>query len=775
MSSHVVQFYEHETALVETVGEFLAAGLKSRQPAVVIATDSHARSFTDALATRGVPVDEAIRGGRLTILPADRTLASIMGESHPDEDRFKSTIAAMVEQQLAGANGTGVRLYGEMVDLLWKQGKREAAIRLEELWQDLTARHPISLLCAYAMANFYHETGDLLLHDICKHHTHVVARTDGGPAEIRPLRPTPGPQALRAELDHRKQLEEALRQALAERRRAEQALRTQYALASVLAEAKSLRDATPRILQAVCDSGGWKLGAIWKADAAAGLIRCMDVWHADPQTAEFAEVTRGAALPAGVGLPGRVWASARPLWIPDVVKDAHFTRAPHAARAGLHGAFAFPMRLDGRVTGMIECFSREVRQPEEPLLQLFDAIGNQIGQFIDRREADEARERLAAIVECSDDAIVSKTLDGVIMSWNPGAERIFGYTAAEAIGRHITLIIPEERHGEEADVLARLRRGEKIDHFETERRTKDGRIVSISLTVSPIRTPDGRIVGASKVARDITIQKRAAQALAASERHLQQAVRWRDDFLSMAAHELRNPLNALQLQLVGLLRAAQERAGNVPSDWVCERVGHAVDDLERLVSLVHHLLDVSRLTAGRLELEPEDVELGAIVTAAIARLQDKILDGQVRVRLEYVEGRWDRLRLDQVVTNLVSNAIKYGNGKPIDVTLSADADYASVVVVDRGIGIEPDAQQKLFERFARAVPRRRYSGFGLGLWITRKIVDAMGGEISLASTPGEGSTFRVKLPRRPPSLHRGEVAIAQVHPIEHAAGEPLEL
>ena len=169
---------------------------------------------------------------------------------------------------------------------------------------------------------------------------------------------------------------------------------------------------------------------------------------------------------------------------------------------------------------------------------------------------------LAAIVDSSDDAIVSKTLDGIITSWNRGAEKIFGYSAEEAIGRHITLIIPTERHGEENEVLTRVRRGEKLDHFETIRRAKDGREVHISLTVSPVRDASGRIIGASKVARDITERKRAEEErerLASLERSArrsaEEANRLKDDFLATVSHELRNPLNSI-VGWAGLLSSA---------------------------------------------------------------------------------------------------------------------------------------------------------------------------------------------------------------------------
>ena len=443
----------------------------------------------------------------------------------------------------------------------------------------------------------------------------------------------------------------------------ERNLSSQYAVTKVLAEDLTLEEATGRLLQGVGEVGNWSVGALWTVDEAGKALRCLSVWRAaDANLEEFAAITREMTFAPSVGLPGRVWSTATPAWIEDVVNDPNFPRAAHAERAGLHGALGFPVRIRDRVTGVLEFLSRDVRQPDHNLLQLFDAIGTQIGQFMDRRQSDELHVRMAAIVDSSDDAIISKTLDGVITSWNRGAEDIFGYTANEAVGQNISLIIPADRIGQEHDVLTRLRRGEKIEHFETERQAKDGRRLSISLTVSPVRNADGKIVGASKVARDITDRKQAEEVLRLSKQRAEEAVTARDEFLSIAAHELRNPLNALQLQLVGLQRAAQDYQDSLPKAWVCDRISQATDDVRRLVRLMHNLLDVSRITAGRIDLEPEDLDFSPIVHSVVGRFVAQVKDGAIAVDASPVSGTWDRQRLDQIVTNLLSNAVKYRTG-----------------------------------------------------------------------------------------------------------------
>jgi PAS domain S-box-containing protein len=223
---------------------------------------------------------------------------------------------------------------------------------------------------------------------------------------------------------------------------------------------------------------------------------------------------------------------------------------------------------------------------------------------------------LAAIVDSSDDAIVSKTLDGIITSWNRGAEKIFGYSAEEAIGRHITLIIPTERHGEENEVLTRVRRGEKLDHFETIRRAKDGREVHISLTVSPVRDASGRIIGASKVARDITERKRAEEErerLASLERSArrsaEEANRLKDDFLATVSHELRNPLNSI-VGWAGLLSSG--KLNEQTSARAIDAIMRAAQAQDQIIS---DLLDVSRIISGRLRLDIRPMQLIEVLEA----------------------------------------------------------------------------------------------------------------------------------------------------------------
>jgi signal transduction histidine kinase len=247
-------------------------------------------------------------------------------------------------------------------------------------------------------------------------------------------------------------------------------------------------------------------------------------------------------------------------------------------------------------------------------------------------------------------------------------------------------------------------------------------------------------------------------------RRAQEAVKLRDEFLSIASHELRTPLTSLALQ-ADSLRAAAAR-GLVP-DPLVHKTEVIRRNVERLSRLITNLLDISRIGEGRLALELEPVDLSDLVCEVAGRFEDELSRAGSTLQLDVpgpVVGQWDRLRLDQVVTNLVANAVKYGHGKPIEVWVRTDGDRVELAVRDHGIGIPREAQQRIFERFERAVSDRHFGGFGLGLWISRRIVESLGGTIGVESEPGQGATFTVELWREP----RRPVATEQSGPAERS-------
>jgi two-component system, chemotaxis family, CheB/CheR fusion protein len=358
------------------------------------------------------------------------------------------------------------------------------------------------------------------------------------------------------------------------------------------------------------------------------------------------------------------------------------------------------------------------------------------------------RALLAAIVDSSDDAIVSKTLEGTILSWNRGATRIFGWEPHEVIGKPITVIIPPELHAEERQILEKLRRGERIDHFDTVRVARDGRRLAISLTVSPVRAADGTVIGASKIARDVSERKLAEERLRASEEALRLADRRKDEFLALLAHELRNPLAPIRYAL-----AANKKPGRTP-----EQCRQADDIIERQVAhmsrLLDDLLDISRITRGTLELKKTRAELTSVVGAAIETARPLLDEKQHTLALDLptqpLQLEADVVRLAQVFSNLLINAAKYTDpGGRIQLRALRQGEHVIVSVSDNGIGIPAELLPRVFNMFfqSHAALARAEGGLGVGLSLVRGLVRLHGGSVEARSNgAGLGSEFTVRLP-----------------------------
>ncbi|MDE2451853.1 MAG: PAS domain S-box protein [Gammaproteobacteria bacterium] len=359
----------------------------------------------------------------------------------------------------------------------------------------------------------------------------------------------------------------------------------------------------------------------------------------------------------------------------------------------------------------------------------------------ERKRAEHDHAWLAAIVDSSDDAIISKTLDGIVTSWNPAAMRLFGYAPAEIIGKPITTVIPPELHAEEHEILARLRNGERIEHFETIRIAKDGRRIDISLTVSPIRDEDGDIISASKIARDITERKR-------TDHLLREANRQKDEFLATLAHELRNPLAPI-CAAAELFKHAKSLAPELrAATAILERQAH------QMTHLVDDLLDVSRITSGRIRLHPEPLELNELLKAVMETHRQSAETAPHQITLatsgEHVYVSGDRTRLTQVFSNILHNAVKYtpASGR-IEIALRTENRQAVVSVRDSGMGIPPEMLEHIFEPFAQLDRsyERADGGLGIGLTLAKRLVELHQGRIEARSAGrGSGTELVIRLP-----------------------------
>lgn len=410
-------------------------------------------------------------------------------------------------------------------------------------------------------------------------------------------------------------------------------------------------------------------------------------------------------------------------------------------------------RPDGEVR-WIKATVQILRDSENRSGRMIGGVQN----ITERKQAEVAQRQLAAIVESSNDAIISKTLDGIITSWNAGAEHIFGYTADEVLGRPINLLIPPDRQDEEPQILERLKRGEHIAHFDTVRVRKDGYPVDISLTISPIRDERGTIIGASKIARDITERKQAQaerEVLLAEEHRLREAAeaanRAKDEFVAVVSHELRSPLNAM----LGWARVLQSQQPLDPAT-----LSQAIDVINRNIDLqrqlIDDLLDTARIVSGKLKLEVEPLNLVTVIEEALdvvrpaAEAKGVELYAVIAASEEQVTG--DPARLQQVIWNLLSNAVKFTpKGGRVELRLERADPYVRITVSDTGRGIAPELLPYLFNRFRQAdsSSTRRHGGLGIGLALVKHLVELHGGEVR-AESPGEGqgATFTVDLPIR---------------------------
>ena len=379
-----------------------------------------------------------------------------------------------------------------------------------------------------------------------------------------------------------------------------------------------------------------------------------------------------------------------------------------------------------------------------------DASGKIIGaskiarDITQQHRAMELQERLAAIVESSDDAIISKNLEGIIQSWNRGAERIFGYTANEMIGKHISTIASPDRVSEIPQILARIARGERIEHYQTKRRTKDGRILTMSLTVSPIRDAHGTIIGASKIARDITESERRTHLLEAANAALMRSNRDLEQFAYSASHDLREPLRMVSTYGGMLKRKFAGQLGESADTYI----SYIIEGAHRMQTLMDDLLAYTRVSTLD-EAEPDEIDADACLDACLKSLDAMIKEtGASVTRGALPRVRVHRFQLEQLFQNLIGNAIRYRSEEPLRIHVAAEksGDRWLFSVQDNGIGIDPQYQEQIFGIFKRLHSSADYPGTGMGLAICQRIIERTGGRIWVESKPGKGSTFFFTIP-----------------------------
>jgi two-component system, sensor histidine kinase and response regulator len=545
-------------------------------------------------------------------------------------------------------------------------------------------------------------------------------------------------------------------------------LTAEHVTARALFEASSFAEAARKILQAICETFEWEHGALWTVDREQEVLRCAEIWTAaGHQFDQFDAMSRDVTFKRGVGLPGRVWASGEPAWIPDVVRDANFPRAPVAAREGLHAAFGFPVLLHGDVLSVMEFFSVEVRTPDEELLSMLSSVGSQIGLFFARRRAQDDLDRFFTL---SLDMLCVAGFDGYFKRVNPAWERVLGYTEDELLSRpYMEFTHPDDRHATSTQA-SRLSTGQEVIYFENRYLHKDGTWRWLLWTSTPY--PELQVIYAA--ARDITDRKAAEETMAqyaldlgashraledqaarlaqlvkereTARRRAEEAVEVKSAFLANMSHEIRTPLNAI-LGMTGL--ALQTRLTVDQRDYMSTVKASA----ESLLAIINDILDFSKIEAKRLELDRAEFDfreaVGNAAKLVAVRAAEKGLELACHIATnvpDVVIG--DEGRLRQVLLNVLGNAIKFTAAGEVvlRVTVERLGDGRATLhfaVADTGIGIPPDKQEQIFQAFTQAdsSTTRRYGGTGLGLAIALRLVELMGGRIWVESEVDRGSTF----------------------------------
>jgi PAS domain S-box-containing protein len=559
-----------------------------------------------------------------------------------------------------------------------------------------------------------------------------------------------GIEALRARITE-------LEQQLDGSARGEQWLRARDAATSVLVRASSFVEAAPRLLQVIGDALDWQQGAFWKVEPRWNVVRCIATWQESSQVpGEFEEITRRRTFPPGVGLPGRVWSSRQPEWILRTEEDSNFPRAAAARLAGLKSGLAFPVMLDSEVLGILEFFSCEEQRPDPKLLETFGALGEQIGQFVKRARADEMLDRFFTL---SLDLLCISGFDGVFRRLNPAWERILGWTVEDLTTHPFLDFIHPDDQSATLDEMERLTSGKHSTiAFENRYRTKGGDYRWLMWTAVPFS--GDQLIYAT--ARDVTERRQMEQQL----RHLREAAEAasaaKSEFLARMSHEIRTPMNAI-IGMADLLWESQ--LGPVQREYVrvFRRAGN------NLLDLINDILDLSKIEAGGMEIANAEFDLSDVIERSleIAAVQahEKGLELVSHVAPDVPPDLiGDPHRLRQVLLNLLGNAVKFTERGEVVLRVEREGESSAVnrlvfSVADTGIGIPHDKQALIFENFAQAdtSTTRTHGGTGLGLAISKRLVSLMGGDLTVESEPGQGSTFRFVLnfatgnkPQRPP-------------------------
>jgi PAS domain S-box-containing protein len=549
---------------------------------------------------------------------------------------------------------------------------------------------------------------------------------------------------------------------ITERRWAERLFNTQHEVTLILAQSRTLDEVLPALLETVAGNLGWQFAAYWESRDQDEQLRCRATWqHASEDAPDFAPLTHAKVFGPGEGLVGETWTSGETRWSHDVLDDDRFVRSREASAAGLHGALCMPINGDDRVIGVIELFTDELRQPDQDLLEMMATIGRQVGQFIERKRAEQAlRDIEEGFRRAFDDApigmaLLSLTPGGRFLQVNQALSDLTGYSEGELMSISLRSLTHRDDREAERPLLESLL-ADEIPNYQREQRyvRADGRIVWVMLNASTVHNREGKLLYAIAQIQDITERKRAEQELADAatelERRAGELERSNADlqqFAYVASHDLSEPLRMVSSYVQLLARRYGGQLGPDADDFI----GFAVDGAQRMQALIDGLLMYSR--AGTSEYAFAPVDCSALVQQVLTTLHHAIIGAEAEVTVDPLPTiLGDPTQLSQLFQNLISNGIKFVEEGSPHVHVSAERiDGAwAFSIADNGIGIEPRHAERIFNVFQRLHSREEYAGSGVGLAICKRIVERHGGTIWVEPSPEGGSKFSFTIPDREP-------------------------
>lgn len=543
-------------------------------------------------------------------------------------------------------------------------------------------------------------------------------------------------------------------QDVSRRRLAQRRLALQFTVSRILAGSAEVEAALAQALAAIGSSFGWVAALFWATGEEGEALHCRATWAApEADAAALLALAREAPLARGSGLAGRVWAAGAPEQAQDLAAGADGPWREAMARAGVRAAFAFPVRGgEEEVLGVVELLGARRLEIDEGLLESVRTLGRQIGQFLLRRRFESALQQSEALFRTLANSIPQLAWmagpSGAITWYN---QRWYDYTGAtpeEMAGwgwkkaHH-----PDHVERVAESISAAFRAGEPWeDTFPL--RGRDGEYRWFLSRALPLRDERGRVLGWFGTNTDITEQKRVEEELAAAKAQAEEANRAKSQFIANMSHELRTPLSAV----IGYAEMLEEEVAELGQPTILEDLRKIHGNARHLLALINDVLDLSKIEAGKMEAHPERFDVAKLL-AEVARTVGALAQKKGnRLELEVGPGlgemRSDLVKVRQILFNLLSNAAKFTENGTITLRAAREGDALLFEVRDTGIGMSEEQQARLFQRFNQADPSttRRYGGTGLGLAITKAFCALLGGEIAVASRPGEGSAFTVRLP-----------------------------